>query len=289
MSLINSLLSPIGSMPVRPVGGTVGQLRPEVRQPGTTGAVDDRFTQGEWWRHGALNAAGEPVIYTRQQAGGGTGAGNAAQGAATTEDSQEPQPDSPTDSQDDSQARTTAGVQERAPDGRPLSAREIDLLRQLRQADSDVRAHEQAHLAAAGGYATGGASFTYRQGPDGKRYAVAGEVPIDISKESAPEATINKMRVVRRAALAPRDPSPQDQKVAAQATINIAEAMSEMQAIDAQARAAGRRDMAAAGQDGAPNREGGVSEASPIPPSPVRAAASYAAAGAVAGGLELTA
>jgi len=99
---------------------------------------------------------------------------------------------------------------------------------ELTQIDTKVRAHEQAHLAAAGSYATGGANFQYAIGPDGKQYAVGGEVGIDTGKESSPEATIGKMQTVRAAALAPADPSPQDQKVAARASLVIAEASQEL-------------------------------------------------------------
>jgi hypothetical protein len=49
-------------------------------------------------------------------------------------------------------------------------------------------------------------------------YAVGGEVKIDISPESTPEATIRKMQQVRKAALAPAQPSSTDRAVAAQAT-----------------------------------------------------------------------
>ena len=99
---------------------------------------------------------------------------------------------------------------------------------ELQQTDREVRAHEQAHLAAAGGNATGGASFEYKTGPDGKRYAVAGEVQIDVSTvPDDPDATIRKMEQVRAAALAPADPSAQDRSVAAQALQAIQEARSE--------------------------------------------------------------
>lgn len=89
-------------------------------------------------------------------------------------------------------------------------------VRTLEQTDQKVRAHEQAHQAAGGPHA-GGASFTYQKGPDGKNYAVAGEVPIDISREATPDATISKMDTVKAAALAPADPSSQDRAVAQQA------------------------------------------------------------------------
>lgn len=104
--------------------------------------------------------------------------------------------------------------------------REVD---QLEARDREVRAHEQAHLVAAGAYATGGASFSYKLGPDGKRYATGGEVGISTSKVADdPEATLRKMEQVRRAALAPAEPSPQDLRVAAEASSAASEARREI-------------------------------------------------------------
>ena len=60
-------------------------------------------------------------------------------------------------------------------------------------------------------------------------YAVSGEVKTDTSKERDPEATIRKMQKVRRAALAPAQPSAQDRSVAAQASQIEAEARIELQ------------------------------------------------------------
>ncbi len=113
-----------------------------------------------------------------------------------------------------------------------LSEEEKQLVSELQAVDRRVKEHEAAHLAAAGSYANGGASFQYRQGPDGKRYAVGGEVSIDMGRESSPEQTIAKMRVVRRAALAPAEPSSQDQRVAARATLQIAESAQELRLSD---------------------------------------------------------
>ena len=93
--------------------------------------------------------------------------------------------------------------------------KEVD---ELRSRDEHVRKHEQAHLQAAGRWASSGATYSYKRGPDNKLYAVGGEVNIDISEEKTPEETIAKMQVVKRAALAPADPSAQDKKVAARAT-----------------------------------------------------------------------
>lgn len=98
-----------------------------------------------------------------------------------------------------------------------LSAQEKRVVQELRQRDLEVRQHEQAHMAAAGGYARGGANYSYTVGPDGKRYATGGEVSIDVSAEANPEATIRKMEVVKRAAMAPPDPSAADRAVYAAA------------------------------------------------------------------------
>jgi hypothetical protein len=90
-------------------------------------------------------------------------------------------------------------------------------IRELKARDQEVRQHEQAHLSAAGGLAVSAASFTYQKGPDGVNYAVGGEVSIDTSAGKTPEETLQRARTIRAAALAPADPSGQDQAVAAQA------------------------------------------------------------------------
>lgn len=90
---------------------------------------------------------------------------------------------------------------------------------ELKNRDREVRQHEQAHLAAAGPHAISGPTYDYQKGPDGKKYAVGGEVQIDTSPvDGDPEATIRKARIVRAAALAPAEPSSQDRAVAAKAT-----------------------------------------------------------------------
>lgn len=92
--------------------------------------------------------------------------------------------------------------------------RQVD---QLKKRDMEVKAHERAHMAAGGGLVQGGASYTYQRGPDGQLYAVGGEVKIDTSSERDPDQTIQKMEQVKRAALAPAQPSGTDRAVAAQA------------------------------------------------------------------------
>lgn len=96
--------------------------------------------------------------------------------------------------------------------------------------DREVRAHEQAH-ASVGGQFAGAPSFQFERGPDGVSYAVSGEVSIDSGRAATPEATIQKAQTVRRSALAPANPSPQDRNVAASATRLESDARSEILAI----------------------------------------------------------
>ncbi len=93
-----------------------------------------------------------------------------------------------------------------------------DIVRQLRSRDREVRAHESAHVAAGGSLVRGGPSFTYQTGPDGRSYAIGGEVQIDSSAVPGdPEATLIKSGQIRAAALAPANPSSQDLRVASNA------------------------------------------------------------------------
>ncbi len=104
--------------------------------------------------------------------------------------------------------------------------RQVD---QLENIDQKVHTHEQAHLAAAGGYARGGAHYDYATGPDGGRYAVSGHVNLDTSRENTPEETLRKAQTVRQAALAPADPSSSDHQIAAEMSKMAQEARSQIQ------------------------------------------------------------
>lgn len=155
---------------------------------------------------------------------------------------------------DDENPAVTPGPSERS-----AAAAEQTVLRELQSRDREVRSHEQAHLAAAGAYARGGASFVYQKGADGRMYAVGGEVGIDIGRAATPEETIVKMQTVRRAALAPAEPSAADRRIAAQASIRLAEAQRELQS----SAAPGQGTVAAGSAD-----ESSVSsspQAAPIP------------------------
>lgn len=97
----------------------------------------------------------------------------------------------------------------------------------LRASDRQVKAHEQAHMAAGAGLVRG-SSFEYQSGPDNQRYAVAGEVSIDVAPGRTPDETIAKAQQIRAAALAPVDPSAQDRRVAAAAAQMEIQARADM-------------------------------------------------------------
>lgn len=101
-------------------------------------------------------------------------------------------------------------------------------IQQLAQRDREVKAHEQAHAAVGGVYASQ-PHYDYVKGPNGVRYATSGHVNIDVSPiEGDPQATLEKMQTVARAALAPAQPSSSDRAVAAKANRLAAQARSEM-------------------------------------------------------------
>jgi len=93
------------------------------------------------------------------------------------------------------------------------------MISELQSRDRAVRSHEAAHASAGGSLVVSGPSFTYQKGPDGRSYAIGGEVQIDVSPvANDPEATLKKSEQIRRTALAPADPSSQDLRVASNAS-----------------------------------------------------------------------
>jgi hypothetical protein len=130
----------------------------------------------------------------------------------------------------------------RGADGEPLDEDEVREVERLKKRDQEVRTHEQAHQAAGGAHA-GAASYDTEKGPDGASYATAGEVPIDTAPVSGnPAATIAKMEQVKRAALAPAEPSAADRAIAAkadQARLRAQRELAEQQAEEAQQPEAG--------------------------------------------------
>mgnify|MGYP006296277695 CR=1 FL=1 len=110
-----------------------------------------------------------------------------------------------------------------------LTEAEKKQIKELKERDREVRTHEQQHRAAAGQYARG-MSFSYQVGPDNRRYAVGGQVNLDTSPiPDDPEKTIEKMKQIKRAALAPAEPSNKDRRVAAESDQEIAKQRAEIQ------------------------------------------------------------
>lgn len=116
------------------------------------------------------------------------------------------------------------------PHAEPNAQQADEALQQLKQRDQEVRTHEQAHAAVAGVHSRG-VSYRYETGPDGARYAVSGEVAIDLREvQGDPQATLDKMNQIQRAAMAPAEPSAQDRQVALQAGKIAAQALQELAA-----------------------------------------------------------
>ncbi len=112
--------------------------------------------------------------------------------------------------------------------GEELTEAEERQVRELKKRDAEVKAHERAHANVGGIYASA-PRYEYTVGPDGKRYAIGGEVQIDATPvRDDPEATIRKMDIVIRAALAPAEPSAQDLAVARQAQAERDKARAEL-------------------------------------------------------------
>jgi len=104
-----------------------------------------------------------------------------------------------------------------------------EMITALEARNRDVVSHEAAHMAAGGAYIEGAVSYTYQTGPDGKQYAIGGEVSIDMSPVPGdPRATITKMIAIRAAAMSPADPSSQDATVAAAAAQIEAQAQAQL-------------------------------------------------------------
>lgn len=129
------------------------------------------------------------------------------------------------------------GDAEKAPEDDPSYKNEIS---QLKQREQEVITHEAAHKAVGGQY-TGGVSYTYTTGPDNKRYIDGGEVSISTPSTNDPHEALRMAEQVKRAALAPADPSSQDRSVAASATQKAANARAEISKL-AREQAAEKRE-----------------------------------------------
>ncbi len=211
----------------------------------------------------SLSSSGRTTIRTNERLADapavGSGRSKPAEGRSVAEE--------PTSSnQQDREARI---AQDRE---RQALLREQREIRQLSARDREVRAHEAAHAAVGGQYA-GAPSYEFERGPDGVSYAVGGEVSIDTGRAATPEQTVQKAQVVRRAALAPAEPSSQDRRVAAMATRIESQARSEIVARNAEELQQTNQSEDEETEDEAPNGlSDEVSDASPSSSSPLEIA-----------------
>ncbi|MEO0512384.1 MAG: putative metalloprotease CJM1_0395 family protein [Planctomycetota bacterium] len=137
------------------------------------------------------------------------------------------------------------------PGSEDLSPEQVREVEELKARDLEVRQHEQAHVAAAGDLFRGGPFYEYKTGPDGNRYAVAGSVRIDTSEGQTPEETMRRAATIRRSALAPKEPSSTDRRVAAKADRMAREAQAEIASRDETSEGTqndGRQGASAAGR-----------------------------------------
>lgn len=110
-----------------------------------------------------------------------------------------------------------------------LTQQEKQEVAKLKTTDAEVKAHENAHKAAAGGLRTSAPNYEYETGPDGKKYAVAGDVNVSYSQSSDPEENLKNAQKLKAAALAPAEPSSQDRNVAMKAEREITKARQDIQ------------------------------------------------------------
>lgn len=129
---------------------------------------------------------------------------------------------------------TTSATGGGDPGQHDLTSQEEKEVRRLKQRHQEVTRHEEAHYRTAGRYALGRPTYEYADAPDGKRYRVGGEVRIDTAEEADPEKTLEKAKVVKKAALAPADPSTQDRRIAAQADQMMRKAEQEIRRLEAE-------------------------------------------------------
>lgn len=190
---------------------------------------------------GVLQASETAQMFTAgEEAAGGAvlngelAAGDQIAGAKAAENSGEPE-DAESESEDEGGEGNAVGKE--------LTEEEQKQVQEMKQRDREVRTHEQAHMSAGGGLA-GAASYEYQSGPDGQKYAVGGEVPISTRGGGTPEQQLRDAETVKRAAMAPAEPSSQDRAVAAQASADINRLRGEV----AEARRNGGKGADEAGQ-----------------------------------------
>ncbi|MDL2307376.1 hypothetical protein LJC48_05045 [Desulfovibrio sp. OttesenSCG-928-C06] len=91
-----------------------------------------------------------------------------------------------------------------------------ELLQKLQERDAHVKAHESAHVMAAGGQA-GAVTYSYQRGPDGRSYAVGGSVNISVSSSGDADESARQAGRAQRAATVNGEMSAADAQTARRA------------------------------------------------------------------------
>ena len=190
---------PVGQQPVLAENGQKVSA-PQVREPETV-------TKGVGERADSYSISDEAQVLNEDEA-----RDVAEQKAEHVEAVQVQEEQSQTYANEQVQAETISPMM-----GEMTLADANELKRVQTRADKVV-AHESAHALVGGTLMLGGPAYQYEVGPDGETYETSGQSRIDMSPVAGnPQATIAKMQQVKRAAMAPLNPSGADRVVASQA------------------------------------------------------------------------
>jgi len=96
----------------------------------------------------------------------------------------------------------------KGPEGQDSS--EQKAVEELKRRDKEVRMHEAAHSSNPDLVKIGAAQFDYTIGPDGKAYATGGRVTLATGNPRTPEEALSKAEALKKAAMAPGEPSSKD-------------------------------------------------------------------------------
>ena len=89
-------------------------------------------------------------------------------------------------------------------------SKEQKAIDELKRRDKEVRVHEAAHGSDPRLVKIGAAQFDYTIGPDGKAYATGGKVTLSTGSARTPEEALSKAEALKKAAMAPGEPSSKD-------------------------------------------------------------------------------
>lgn len=92
------------------------------------------------------------------------------------------------------------------------------VLDKFKSKDSEVKAHEQAHATNSSSNST--VKYNYQMGPDGRLYAVGGEIRLDTSIPKDPTRALSKLDELIRASSAPSELSQADMQISRSASLN---------------------------------------------------------------------